>query len=129
MRYHRLLTHRGYETPKWMEYFLTLCGTLALQGGPLFWVAAHRKHRRHADQKGDPHSPRDGRWWSHAGWLMHGEAMSEEEIARYVPVADRGVVDVGCTGGRRPPRGQPDHVGRVPADHGGAAWHVAGELV
>src|SRR5262249_7891999 len=37
--YHRLLTHRGFKTPKWMEYFLTLCGTLALEGGPIFWVA------------------------------------------------------------------------------------------
>jgi hypothetical protein len=42
MGYHRLLTHRGYKTPKWMEYFLTVCGTLALEGGPIFWVATHR---------------------------------------------------------------------------------------
>jgi sn-1 stearoyl-lipid 9-desaturase len=41
MAYHRLLTHRGYKTTKWMEYFLTLCGTLALEGGPIFWVATH----------------------------------------------------------------------------------------
>src|SRR5258708_5873529 len=38
MGYHRLLTHRGYKTPKWVEYFLTVCGTLALEGGPIFWV-------------------------------------------------------------------------------------------
>ena len=37
--YHRLLTHRGYKTSKWVEYFLTICGTLALEGGPIFWVA------------------------------------------------------------------------------------------
>jgi fatty-acid desaturase len=85
MGYHRLLTHRGYETPKWLEYFLTICGAAALQGGPLFWVATHRKHHRHSDQKGDPHSPRDGRWWSHAGWLMWGEAISDAELAKYVP--------------------------------------------
>jgi len=36
MAYHRLLTHRGYKTYKWVEYFLTLCGTLALEGGPFF---------------------------------------------------------------------------------------------
>ena len=41
MAYHRLLTHRGYRTPKWVEYFLTICGTLALEGGPIFWVATH----------------------------------------------------------------------------------------
>jgi fatty-acid desaturase len=89
MGYHRLLTHRGYETPKWLEYFLTLCGTLALQGGPLFWVATHRKHHRHSDQTGDPHSPRDGRWWSHAGWLMWGNALTDDELRRYVPDLQR----------------------------------------
>ena len=36
MSYHRLLTHRGYKTPKWVEYFLTICATLALEGGPIF---------------------------------------------------------------------------------------------
>lgn len=35
MAYHRLLTHRGYKTPKWVEYFLTVCATLALEGGPI----------------------------------------------------------------------------------------------
>lgn len=39
MGYHRLLTHRSYKTPKWVEYFLATCGTLALEGGPMFWVA------------------------------------------------------------------------------------------
>ena len=39
MGYHRLLTHRGYKTPTWVEYFLTTCGTLALEGGPIAWVA------------------------------------------------------------------------------------------
>src|ERR1700733_9969558 len=46
MGYHRLLTHRGYRTPKWVEYFLTVCATLALEGGPIFWVATHRIHHR-----------------------------------------------------------------------------------
>ena len=57
MGYHRLLTHRGYKTPKWVEYFLTTCATLALEGGPIFWVATHRIHHQHSDQEGDPHSP------------------------------------------------------------------------
>jgi fatty-acid desaturase len=46
MSYHRLLTHRGYKTSKWVEYFLTLCATLALEGGPIFWVATHRIHHQ-----------------------------------------------------------------------------------
>ncbi|MGH9588577.1 MAG: acyl-CoA desaturase, partial [Acidobacteriaceae bacterium] len=39
MCYHRLLTHRGYKTPKWLEYFMAIGATLSLQGGPIFWVA------------------------------------------------------------------------------------------
>ena len=54
MGYHRLLTHRGYKTPKWVEYFLTVCATLALEGGPIFWVATHRIHHQFSDKEGDP---------------------------------------------------------------------------
>jgi len=85
MGYHRLLTHRGYETPRWLECILTVCGTLALQGGPLFWVATHRLHHQNADRNGDPHSPRDGWWWSHAGWLVRGDPMRDGALAPYVP--------------------------------------------
>src|SRR5678816_4692062 len=49
MGFHRLLTHRGYKTPKLVEYFLTFCGTLALEGGPINWVVTHRIHHAHAD--------------------------------------------------------------------------------
>ena len=85
MGYHRLLTHRGYDTPRWLECILTICGTLALQGGPLFWVATHRLHHQNADRNGDPHSPRHGWWWSHAGWLVRGDPMRDGALAPYVP--------------------------------------------
>ena len=87
MGYHRLLTHRGYKTPKWTEYFLTVCGTLALQGGPIFWVATHRLHHQNTDKDGDPHSPRDGGLWSHIGWILTGRTMSDYSAALlpYVP--------------------------------------------
>src|SRR5512141_1461309 len=75
MGYHRLLTHRGYTTPKWVEYFLTLCGTLALEGGPIFWVATHRIHHQHTDHDGDPHTPRAGTWWAHMGWILMGKSI------------------------------------------------------
>ena len=85
--YHRLLTHRGFKSPRWLEYFVTICGTLALEGGPLFWVATHRIHHRNSDQEGDPHSPRDGAWWSHMGWILVGESMHSDtkRLARYAP--------------------------------------------
>jgi len=87
MGYHRLLTHRGYKTPKWVEYFLTICATLALEGGPIFWVATHRIHHQFSDQEGDPHSPLDGKWWSHMGWILTGKSMHHDTttLARYVP--------------------------------------------
>jgi stearoyl-CoA desaturase (delta-9 desaturase) len=87
MGYHRLLTHRGYKTPKWMEYFLTVCGTLALEGGPIFWVATHRVHHQNTDKEGDPHSPRDGGLWAHMGWILTGRTMhnNSAELLPYVP--------------------------------------------
>jgi stearoyl-CoA desaturase (delta-9 desaturase) len=85
--YHRLLTHRGYKTPKAVEYFLTLCGALAMEGGSIDWVATHRMHHAHADAPGDPHSPRDGGWWSHVGWVLWRTAQrrSRDEMERYAP--------------------------------------------
>src|SRR3984893_6031322 len=93
MGFHRLLTHRGYKTPKLVEYFLTVCGTLALEGGPIYWVVTHRIHHAHADAPGDPHTPRDGGWSAHIGWILSGTAQQydKEVIARYAPdlVKDR----------------------------------------
>src|SRR5262249_49128432 len=87
MGYHRLLTHRGYKVPKAFEYFLAIAGTMTLQGGPIFWVAMHRAHHAFSDRPGDPHSPRDGVWWSHAGWIVEGQSLHNdtELLARYAP--------------------------------------------
>src|SRR5713226_7915613 len=87
MGYHRLLTHRSYKAPKWIEYVLTVCATLALEGGPIFWVAAHRIHHQFSDVDGDPHSPIDGKWWAHMGWILMGKSMHHDTttLARYVP--------------------------------------------
>ncbi len=87
MGYHRLLTHRGYKTPKWMEYVLSVCGTLALEGGPLLWVATHRQHHQNTDREGDPHSPREGGFWAHMGWVLTGQTMQHNsaELLPYVP--------------------------------------------
>lgn len=88
MGYHRLLTHRGFKTPKFVEYFLTLCGMLALQDGAINWVATHRIHHRHTEVPGkDPHTPREGKWWSHAGWIFRGTAQQypEATLRRYAP--------------------------------------------
>lgn len=60
MCYHRLLTHRGYRVPKWVEYFLATCGTLAREGSLITWVATHRVHHQHSYHPGDPHTPTEG---------------------------------------------------------------------
>jgi stearoyl-CoA desaturase (delta-9 desaturase) len=87
MGYHRLLTHRGYKTPKWFEYFLTVCATLTLEGGPIFWVATHRVHHQNTDKEGDPHSPREGGLWAHMGWILTGKTLGNNaaELMPYVP--------------------------------------------
>ena len=70
-----------------MEYVLTVCGSLALESGSIFWVATHRKHHQNADKDVDPHSPRDGGFWAHMGWIRTGQTMrdSSAELLRYVP--------------------------------------------
>lgn len=87
MGYHRLLTHRGYKTTKWMEYFLTTCGTLAIEGGPIAWVATHRVHHQNTDKEGDPHSPVDGGFFAHMGWIITGKSMHARsvELLPFVP--------------------------------------------
>lgn len=81
--FHRLVTHRSFQTPKWLEYFLSLCGTLACQGGPFEWIGMHRIHHLHSDQDLDPHDSNKGFWWSHLGWMVH-HAPAQDEITRYI---------------------------------------------
>ena len=85
--YHRLHTHRGFKTSKAFEYFLAVCGTLTLEGGPIFWVATHRVHHQHSDHDGDPHTPRDGGFWAHMGWILFGDTHHNNTalMAKYAP--------------------------------------------
>ena len=92
MGYHRLHTHRGYKVPKVLEYFLALCATLALEGGPIFWVSVHRCHHQHSDTDLDPHTPNHGGFWAHMGWIIYGEAMHNDTTLakKYAPDLLRG---------------------------------------
>ncbi|HXE79172.1 MAG TPA: fatty acid desaturase [Vicinamibacterales bacterium] len=87
MGYHRLHTHRSYQVPKALEYFLAICGTLTLEGGPIFWVATHRLHHQYSDSDFDPHTPRHGGFWAHMGWILFGEGHHNDtaRMARYAP--------------------------------------------
>lgn len=68
--YHRLLTHRGFTCPRWLEYTLSTLGVCSLQDSPARWVLVHRVHHQHSDHQPDPHTPRVSCFWAHMGWLF-----------------------------------------------------------
>ncbi|WP_448572265.1 acyl-CoA desaturase [Trichothermofontia sp.] len=80
--FHRLITHRSFQTPKWLEYFFAFCGALSCQGGVIDWVGLHRQHHQFSDQPLDPHDSNRGFWWSHIGWMCFKNP-DPEGIRRY----------------------------------------------
>lgn len=92
--FHRLLTHRSFQTSKPLEYTFAILGSLAVQGPVIAWVADHRKHHAHTDEEGDPHSPHVGHdggvrgvlaglWHAHSGWLMSTQGRADWK--KYAP--------------------------------------------
>ncbi len=94
--WHRLLTHRSFKAPKWLEYTLTTLATMSVQDSPDKWVATHRIHHKFTEQKGDPHSTRPGFWWAQIGWIVWGTAQDHDRktLQKYVPdlLKDKGQV-------------------------------------
>lgn len=68
--YHRYFSHRSYRMARAPQFIMAVGGTLAVQKGPLWWAGHHRIHHRFTDVDGDVHSPREGFWWSHVGWIL-----------------------------------------------------------
>lgn len=90
--YHRLLTHRSLQVPRLLEYAIAVMGALSLQGGPIFWVAGHRRHHLHTeDVNKDPYSSKRGFWWSHMLWLFYKrpEFFDYEGYRQFAPDLDR----------------------------------------
>ena len=85
--FHRLLTHKGFKTSRWLTRVLATFGTLAVQSGPIAWVTTHRIHHAFTETDRDPHSPRNGTYWAHMGWIFRGTAQVQPETAiqRYSP--------------------------------------------
>jgi stearoyl-CoA desaturase (delta-9 desaturase) len=86
--FHRLLTHRSFQTFPWLERTFAVMGSLSVQGSVMDWVADHRKHHAHTDREGDPHSPHVGHgsglrglWHAHTGWLL--ETQGQADWKRY----------------------------------------------
>jgi stearoyl-CoA desaturase (Delta-9 desaturase) len=100
--YHRMLTHRSFQSSKPVEYAFAVMGSMAVQGPVMAWVADHRKHHAHADHEGDPHSPHVGHgegvgsvfrglWHAHVGWLLTDQGQASAR--KYAPdlLEDRGM--------------------------------------
>jgi sn-2 palmitoyl-lipid 9-desaturase len=92
LAYHRLLTHRSFQVPQWLEYILVTIGAMALQGGPLFWVSSHRLHHAHTeDEEKDPYAASRGFWWSHLLWMFYQREpfFNYESYKKYARDLDR----------------------------------------
>jgi stearoyl-CoA desaturase (delta-9 desaturase) len=68
--FHRMLTHAGFRTPDWLRALFLIAGCMAIEGSPCDWTATHIKHHAHSDEEGDPHSPLEGFWHAHMGWMF-----------------------------------------------------------
>ena len=90
--YHRLLTHRAFQTSKPVEYAFAIAGCMAVEGPPIAWVADHRLHHANTDVEGDPHSPHVGHgsglkglWHAHSGWLMKTQGRKGMQAENVTP--------------------------------------------
>ena len=139
--FHRLLTHRSFQTSKPVEYAFAVLGSMAVQGPVISWVADHRKHHAHTDKEGDPHSPHVGHgdgvrgvlaglWHAHTGWLLSTQGRADWK--RYAPdlYEDRGMRFIArhfaWLVARQPrdpgPRRLPASAARSPAPLTGLLW-------
>lgn len=82
--FHRLATHEGFKCNKILKLFLYSGGLTATQMSIKFWVAKHRLHHKYSDAIGDPHSPREGFFWAHIGWMLFPYQYSQEELEKIV---------------------------------------------
>jgi stearoyl-CoA desaturase (delta-9 desaturase) len=101
--YHRYFTHSSFKAKRWLRVVLALCGSMAVQGPPIIWVADHRRHHAFSDRDGDPHSPwlfgtspvaiAKGFWHAHMGWLFDRDITNKQRFAPDL-LADKDIVRV-----------------------------------
>ena len=92
--FHRLCTHKSFETYRWVRALWMIIGTMSIEGAPLTWCAVHRRHHSHSDKHGDPHSPNlhgegiwgmlRGLWHGQVGWLFTGY-WSKPNYEKWIP--------------------------------------------
>jgi stearoyl-CoA desaturase (delta-9 desaturase) len=93
--FHRMLTHRAFQTSPALSYVFAVMGSTGVQGPVIHWVADHRKHHAHTDEEGDPHSPHvgpatsgalgpiKGLYHAHIGWLFSEQGRADRR--KYAP--------------------------------------------
>src|SRR6476620_21842 len=81
LAYHRLLAHRSFSCPRWLEHVLAMLGVCSAQGAPAWWVAIHRMHHHFADKEEDPHAPGRNFLWGHIAWITF---QTEDMLAGHV---------------------------------------------
>jgi len=96
--FHRMLTHRAFETYRPVKYLFAILGSMAVQGPVIGWVADHRKHHAHTDEEGDPHSPHVGHgsglrglYHAHMGWLFETNGVADSKRYARDLLEDRGM--------------------------------------
>jgi stearoyl-CoA desaturase (Delta-9 desaturase) len=94
--FHRMLTHRSFRPHPVVKAVLLLLGSMAGEGGALEWAATHIKHHAQSDREDDPHSPVEGLFHAHVGWLFK-DGMADPNIYCRHLLKDRVVVFISYT--------------------------------
>src|SRR5436853_4124331 len=84
MGFHRMLTHRSFEAHPAVKFLLLVFGSMALEGPAIQWAATHVKHHAQADREGDPHSPLEGFFHAHIGWLFKDDMAEPSVYCRHL---------------------------------------------
>jgi stearoyl-CoA desaturase (delta-9 desaturase) len=82
--FHRMLTHRSFQPHPVVKCILLILGSMSLEGAALEWAATHVKHHAHSDREGDPHSPVEGFFHAHLGWLFKDRMASPDVYCRHL---------------------------------------------
>ncbi len=82
--FHRMLTHRSFDTHPVVKFLFLAFGSMALQGSAIDWASNHIQHHAHTDQEGDPHSPLNGFFHAHLGWLFTGTVADPQTYGKWM---------------------------------------------
>jgi stearoyl-CoA desaturase (delta-9 desaturase) len=82
--YHRMLTHRSFQAHPVVRSISLILGSMAIEAPPIEWAATHIKHHAQSDREGDPHSPMEGIFHAHMGWLFKDRFADPQQYCRHL---------------------------------------------